>query len=70
MQIENIKAFSSAWKPFDFLNRVKSSLHYFPSKSCLPWTRKVNLKPTPIQIMANMGRTQMNGISLHNLSGF
>lgn len=70
MQIENVKAFSSTWKPLDFLNRLKSYLYYFPSKPFPPVTGKVNFKPTRIQIMANMGEIQMNGISLHNLSGF
>lgn len=70
MQIKNIKAFSNAPKLFDFLNTLIPYLHYFPNKPFPPWTGKINFKSTPIQIMVNMGRIQMNVISLCNLSGF
>lgn len=69
MQIKNIKTFSNAPKLFDFLNTLTSCLHYFPNKPFSPWTGKTNFKPTHIQIMVNMGRIQMNVISLCNLSG-
>lgn len=70
MQINTIKVSSSAWKPFDFLNRLKSYLHYFPTKLIPPWTGKENFEPINIQIMANIGRLQMNGIPLGNFSVF
>lgn len=43
MQTETIKTFSSAWKPFGFLNRLKPCLYYFPSKLFPPVTGKVKL---------------------------
>lgn len=68
MQINTLKVSSSTWKPFDFLNRLKSYLHYFPSKLFPPWTGKVNTEQIHIQIMANIGRIQMNWIPLCNCS--
>lgn len=71
MQINTLKVSSSTWKPFD-LNTLKSYLQYFPSKLFphppAPWTGKVNSEQIHIQIMANIGRIQVNWIPLCNCS--